>query len=170
MITPAGLRPAAARDAVRAWPAGVAVLTTADHDGWWWACAVASVTPVSTLLTRPPTVSVGIPREARGRQVLTSADAFAVHVLRAGGQALADRFAHDPADFDGVAVECGLGSVPLLCDVVARVECRAVEVTAVGDTLLVLGEVLRARTGPGEPLAHLEQPAGGHYGALARPA
>lgn len=126
----------------------VAVLTTADRDGWWWGCPVNSVTPVSS---HPPMVAVNIPRGVGG--------AFAIHVLRAGQEALADHFASAPTDFDavqttyGIAIECGLGEVPLLCDVASRLECRPVNTVAAGSNVLVLAEVL------GEDYRRLARPA-----------
>jgi flavin reductase (DIM6/NTAB) family NADH-FMN oxidoreductase RutF len=161
--TMATVYPISARDAMRRWPTGVAVLTTADRDGWWWGCTVSAVASVSA---RPPMVSVSIPRDTRGRQVFTSADAYAVHVLRAGQESLADQFANDPTNFDGLEVECGYDAVPLLHDVATRLECHLVNTVAAGANILLLGEVIRARTGQGEPLVHVNE----HYRKLARPA
>jgi flavin reductase ActVB len=163
MITPATGRPVPVRDALRDWPTGIAVITTADRDGWWWGCTATSTASVSI---RPPLVSVSLPRDASCRPVFAAAGAFAVHVLRAGQESLADRFASGGADFDEISVECGFESVPLLSDVAIRLECRPVNTVAAGDNVVLLGEVVRARTGPGEPLVHL----GAGYRRLARPA
>ncbi|HVQ18201.1 MAG TPA: flavin reductase family protein, partial [Actinomycetes bacterium] len=86
MITAATVYPISAREAMRNWPTGVAVLTTADREGWWWGCTVNSVASVST---KPPLVAVSIPRDASGRQTFTTADALAIHVLRSDQAALA---------------------------------------------------------------------------------
>lgn len=169
MITTATVYPISAREAMRNWPTGVAVVTTADREGWWWGCTVSSVASVST---RPPIVAMSIPRDTDGRQTFTSADALAIHVLRAGQEAVAEHFERSPTDFDelqthhGMRVECGFESVPLLCDVATRLECRLVNTLATGTNVLLLAEVIRARTGPGEPLVHV----GEHYRTLARPA
>jgi flavin reductase ActVB len=151
------------RDALRNWPTGVAVITTADRDGWWWGCTATSMASVSV---RPPLVSVSLPRDASGRPVFAPDGAFAVHVLRVGQESLAARFTSGAADFTDLPVECGFESVPLLSDVAVRLECRPVNTVAAGDNVLLLGEVVRARTGPGEPLVHL----GDGYRTLARPA
>lgn len=162
--TTATVYPISTREAMRNWPTGVAVLTTADLDGWWLGCTVSSVASVST---RPPIVSVSIPHDAAGREVFTSADAFAIHVLRADQEPLAEHFANDPTNFDNVNVECGFESVPLLRDVATRLECRPLNAVPAGGNVLLLGEVLRARTDPGsDPLVHV----GEHYRKLARPA
>lgn len=145
--------PSSVRDAMARWPTGVAVLTTADRDGWWWGCTADSFGQVSL---RPPLISVCLDRDSRCRPVFAAADAFAVHVLRSGQEELAGRFlCRDADDFDGVAVEIGLEEVPLLCDVSVRLECRTANVVPAGDHVMLFGEVVRVRTGPGEPLVYL---------------
>ena len=164
MITSATVYPVSVRDAMRNWPTGMAVVTTADRDGWWWGCTANSVASVST---RPPMISVCLDRDARCRPAFAAADAFAVHVLRVGQESLAERFANGTcSDFDGVPIECGFEDVPLLCDVAVRLECRPVNVLPAGDNVLLIGEVVRARTGPHEPLVHV----GASFRTLARPA
>jgi flavin reductase (DIM6/NTAB) family NADH-FMN oxidoreductase RutF len=169
MITTATVHPISVRDAMRNWPTGVAVLTTADREGWWWGCTVSSVVAVSS---RPPLVAVSIPHDAESRQTFATADALAIHVLRADQQAVAEHFAESPTDFDTVQtqhhihVECGFESVPLLTEVTTRLECRPINTMPAGANVLLLAEVVRARTGPGDPLVHL----GEHYRTLARPA
>ncbi len=161
--------PISARQAMSRWPTGVAVVTTADGEGWWWGCTVNSVASVSA---NPPMVAVSIPREAAGRETFTMADAVAIHVLREGQEALAEHFTKAPTDFDtvqtelGMHVECGFESLPLLADVQTRLECRLVYTMQTGGNVLLLADVVRARTGTGEPLVHV----GEHYRHLARPA
>ncbi len=163
MITTATVYPCSVRDAMAHWPTGMAVITTADRDGWWWGFTASSVSQVSD---RPPLLSVGLDRDAHCRAVFTSADAYAVHVLRTGQEALAERFTRGAAnDFDGVAVDCGYEGVPLLGDVAVRLECRPVDAVPAGDHVLLLGEVVRARTGPHDPLVYLDQ----GFRRLARP-
>lgn len=163
MTTTAAVYPISARRAMDRWPTGVAVLTTADREGWWWGCTVSSVASVST---KPPLVAVSIPRDSESRQAFTASDAFAVHVLRTGQEALAEHFTATPTNFDEIAVECGFESVPLLREVATRLECRPVNTVTAGANILLLAEVVRARTGPGDPLVHV----GEHYRKLARPA
>jgi flavin reductase ActVB len=163
MITTAAVYPISARQAMDRWPTGVAVLTTADREGWWWGCTVNSVASVST---KPPLVAVSIPRDSASRQAFTTSDAFAVHVLRTGQEPLAAHFTATPTNFDDIDVECGFESVPLLREVATRLECRPVNAVTAGENILLLAEVVRARSGPGDPLVHV----GEHYRKLARPA
>lgn len=163
MINTSTVYPCSVRDAMANWPTGMAVITTADRDGWWWGFTASAVSHVSA---RPPMVSVCIDRDAHCRSVFTAADAYAVHVLRTGQEELASRFAHGaPNDFDGVPVSCGFEDVPLLDDVAVRLECRPVQSVPAGDHVILLSEVVRARTGPHDPLVYLGQ----GFRRLARP-
>jgi flavin reductase ActVB len=155
MVSTPTVYPCSVRDAMAQWPTGIAVVTTADQDGWWWGCTADSFGAVSV---RPPLVSICLAREHRCRPAFTAADTFAVHVLRTGQEDLARRFAcKDTGDFDGIAVERGLDDVPLLCDVAVRMECHTTNVVPAGDHVMLLGEVVRIRTGHGEPLVYLRR-------------
>ena len=155
MISTATVYPSSVRDAMTQWPTGIAVVTTADQDGWWWGCAADSFSSVSM---RPPLISVCLDREHRCRPAFAAADVFAVNVLRAGQEDLARHFAcKDACDFDGIAVEHGIDDVPLLSDVAVRMECRTTNVVPAGDHVMLLAEVIRVRTGPGEPLVYLRR-------------
>ena len=162
MIRTATVFPNSVRDAMSRWPTGIAVITTADHEGWLWGCTADSFGAVST---RPPLISVCLARENRCRPAFAAADVFAVNVLSDGQEELARQFACEEADgFDGVAIEHGIEDVPLLCDVSVRMECRTTAVVPAGDHVMLLGEVLRVRTGPGEPLVYLHR----HFRRLHR--
>jgi flavin reductase ActVB len=182
MITTATVYPSSVRDAMAQWPTGIAVVTTSDQDGWCWGCIADSFAAVSI---RPPLISVCIDREHRCRSVFTAADMFAVNVLRSGQEDLARRFGGPDAEdrdsghsghnwhnrdsrdsrdstdsmdnFDGIEVEHGFDDVPLLCDVSVRMECRTTNVVPAGDHVMLLAEVVRVRTGPGEPLVYLRR-------------
>lgn len=163
MITTSTVYPCSVHDAMANWPTGMAVITTADRSGWWWGFTASAVSKVSA---RPPLISVCIDRDAHCRPVFTAADAYAVHVLRVGQEELADRFAGGSTDdFDGLAVTSGYEDVPLLDDVAVRLECRPVHHLPAGDHVILLGEVVRARTGPHDPLVYL----GENVRRLARP-
>jgi flavin reductase ActVB len=155
MISTATVYPSSVREAMAQWPTGNAVVTTADQDGWWWGCTADSFSSVSM---RPPLISVTLDRVHRCRPAFTAADVFAVNVLGAGQEDLARHFAgKDVCDFDGIAVEHGIDDVPLLCDVPVRMECRTTNVVPAGDHVMLLAEVVRVRTGPGEPLVYLRR-------------
>jgi flavin reductase ActVB len=147
--------PVSVRDAMAQWPTGIAVVTTADQDGWWWGCTADSFASVST---RPPLISVCVDRAHRCWPAFAAADVFAVNVLRSGQEDLAKHFAgRDADDFEDVAVEQGIDDVPLLCDVSMRMECRTTNIVPAGDHMMLLAEVVRVRSGPGEPLVYLRR-------------
>jgi flavin reductase ActVB len=162
MITAATVYPSSVADAMAQWPTGIAVVTTADQDGWWYGCTADSFSAVSV---RPPMVSVTLERAHRCRPVFAAADSFAVHVLRSGQEELARRFAgQEGDDFEDLAVERGYDDVPLLCDVAVRMECRTTTVVPAGDHVMLLAEVCRVRTGPGDPLVYVQK----HFRRLSR--
>ena len=78
MIGSATVYPSTVRDAMTHWPTGVAVVTTADQDGWWWGCTADSFTAVSM---RPPLISVCLDREHRCRRTAYAKKACAEPVL-----------------------------------------------------------------------------------------
>jgi flavin reductase ActVB len=166
MITTATVYPCSVSDAMTKWPTGIAVVTTADQDGWWWGCTADSFAAVSA---RPPMISISLARENRCRPAFTAADVVAVNVLRDGQEDLARRFSCQDAghgdDFEGLAVEHGMDDVPLLCDVAVRMECRMANVVPAGDHVMLLAEVIRVRTGPGDPLVYLHR----NFRRLSRP-
>lgn len=104
------------------------VVTTTDPDGWWWACG-GELAPTDDAL-----VSVALPA---GTEL--AAQTFAVHLLTRGQAALAERFTRDPYDFDGLAVEHGIGGLPLLTSVPDRLYCQVVRTVTAGETTRVFG-------------------------------
>jgi flavin reductase ActVB len=144
------------REVMARWPSGVAVVTTADREGWRWGFTANSFTSVSM---QPPLVMVCLGKEARCRPAFTGADAFAVHVLREGQEELAHHFADKKIvdKFQGLPFDYGLDDVPLLGGVAARLECRLSDVVEAGDHVMLLGEVATATTGFGQPLVYLRR-------------
>jgi flavin reductase ActVB len=124
------------------------ILTTADREGWWWACPATSVASVSVSAGQR-LLAIGIAPDAAGRDTFATADALAIHVLRPEQEALADHFARHPTDFDtaqsthGAVLECGFESVPLLADVASRLECRRVNALTVDEKVVLLAKVIR---------------------------
>ena len=144
--------PESFRSAMALWASGVTVVTTADALGRPQGFTASAFCSASM---EPPLVLVCLTRSAACFQAFAESDAFAVHVLGERQQELAARFARKGADkFAGLATTSGVDGVPLLPDVLARLECRTVDRLAVGDHLALLGEVADAATGDGEPLLY----------------
>jgi flavin reductase (DIM6/NTAB) family NADH-FMN oxidoreductase RutF len=82
-----------------------------------------------------------------------NASHFAVNVLGAGQQALANKFAKSSEDkFIGVDWKPGLGGAPLLVDSVANFQCRAANRYYGGDHVIFLGAVEAYSYNGKEPL------------------
>jgi flavin reductase (DIM6/NTAB) family NADH-FMN oxidoreductase RutF len=78
---------------------------------------------------------------------------FAVNVLGASQQALADKFAKSSDDkFSGIDWRPGLGNAPILLESVANFQCRAVNRYYGGDHVIFLGAVEAYSYNHKEPL------------------
>lgn len=140
------------RNALGCFATGVTVITASDPGGPKVGLTANSFTSVSL---NPPLVSWSLSRHTPSQTVFRSATHFAVHVLRADQQALAERFATRSDDkFIGLDLQEGLGAAPLLTDTLARFECRTAHRYYGGDHILFLGTVERFESHPGAPLMY----------------
>jgi flavin reductase (DIM6/NTAB) family NADH-FMN oxidoreductase RutF len=143
-------------DALRLLSSGLYVLTTCVGDTLHGA-TVAWVTQVSS---EPLLVLVALRRNSHLALAVRKAHRFALNILAADQEALAERFfshATVPAvstNLQGFAYRPATGHCPLLTDALAWLECRmAAEPESPGDHALFLGEV--TGTGvrrPGQPM------------------
>jgi flavin reductase (DIM6/NTAB) family NADH-FMN oxidoreductase RutF len=137
-------------------PAGVAVVTV-DLDGRKAGLTVASLVSLSL---EPPLVGVAIRRDAALHELLREAGAFAVSLLAAEQEALAQHFARGVppiALWQGVPTRDREGP-PQLEGVVGWLDCRTKAEHPAGDHTFFVGEVETAETGPGRsPLVFYRQ-------------
>jgi flavin reductase (DIM6/NTAB) family NADH-FMN oxidoreductase RutF len=142
---------------MRRFPAGVAVLTV-DVEGERLGLTVGSVVSLSL---EPPLVGVAVSRQAAMHELLRLADSFALSLLAAGQEDVAQHFARGVppiALWHGVATRLGAAGAPLLEGALGWLECRTVAEHEAGDHTLFVGEVLGAEQGaPTAPLVHLDQ-------------
>jgi flavin reductase ActVB len=137
------------RDSLSRWASGVSVVTT-QHDGERWGFTATSFTGLSM---DPPLVLVCLDLGSRCRAAFDASAGFAVHLLEAGQQQVAQRFAAKRIDkFHGLVTQAGLFGVPLLEGALARLECRTTDRVVAGDHVILVGEVLQARLTDGDPL------------------
>lgn len=137
---------------------GVTVVTAVTADGRSVGMTVNSFNSVSL---DPPLILWSIDRAGSLYQAFVHAERFAVNVLGADQIELARRFAGAPAErFDGVAVDRGIGGVPLLKGCIACFECSTRHRYSGGDHLILVGEVERFAQKPGQELLYF----GGQYG------
>jgi flavin reductase (DIM6/NTAB) family NADH-FMN oxidoreductase RutF len=141
-----GLRQVMARFAT-----GVTVLTAGGEDPH--GMTANAFTPVSQ---DPPMVLCCVAKAARTHAAIVTAGSFAVNVLAADQQELAEYFADwrrpgGMAQFASVAHEIGPKTgAPLLTGALAWLECELDRVLAGGDHSIFLGRVVAAGRGAGE--------------------
>jgi 3-hydroxy-9,10-secoandrosta-1,3,5(10)-triene-9,17-dione monooxygenase reductase component len=119
---------------------GVTVITTHAADGTPVGLTANSFNSVSL---NPPLVLWSLAKSARSREAFESATHWAVHILAADQEELANRFATRGTDkFAGLAITHGAGQVPLLPGCAARLQCRTSFKYEGGDHIIFVGEVL----------------------------
>jgi flavin reductase (DIM6/NTAB) family NADH-FMN oxidoreductase RutF len=129
-------------------PAGVAVVTV-EAGGQRVGLTVASLVSLSL---EPPLVGVAVRRDAALHQLLREAGTFAVTMLAAGQEALAQHFARGVppiALWERIPLRAADGP-PQLEGAVGWLRCRAVAEHETGDHTFFVGEVEAAERGPGE--------------------
>jgi flavin reductase len=143
------------RAVMRRFPTGVAVVTV-DAGGRQVGLTVASV---MTLSLEPPLVGVAVSQQAALHELLRESGTFAVSLLAAGQEAVAQHFARGVppiAMWAGVEVEPGEGP-PLIAGAVGWLRCRVEAETAAGTHTLFVGLVESASAATnGPPLMRLE--------------
>lgn len=144
------------RALMRRVPAAVAVVTV-DAEGERLGLTVASLVSLSL---EPPLVGIAISRQAAMHELLRRAGGFALSLLAAGQEALAQHFARGMppiALWHGVAARPGAAGAPLLEGAVGWIECRTRAECDAGDHTLFVGEALAVEAGPpSAPLVHVE--------------
>jgi flavin reductase (DIM6/NTAB) family NADH-FMN oxidoreductase RutF len=127
-------------------PAGVAVVTV-DLDGKRAGLTVASLVSLSL---EPALVGVAIRRDAALHELLREAGRFAVSMLAAGQEGLAQHFARGVppiAHWEGILLRDREGP-PELEGAVGWLRCRTTVEHETGDHTLFVGEVESAEPGP----------------------
>ncbi len=153
---PADADGAAFRFAMREFASGVAIVTCGEGE----ARAGCTVTALTSLSLTPPSLVVCIGRTAATLVRLRECGAFAVNVLGAQHEALANRFAGRGGVLGaerfarGEWVTLATGA-PLLRDALAGIDCRVEEIVDRHTHAIVIGAVAGVRRGAhGPALAH----------------
>jgi flavin reductase (DIM6/NTAB) family NADH-FMN oxidoreductase RutF len=147
---------------MRGFPSGVAVLTI-DLEGKQLGLTVGSALWLST---EPALAGVAVSRAAAMHELLAEAGAFALSLLTADQEALAQHFARGVppiAMWQGIEWRPGTTGAPLLEGSLGWVECLVADRCAAGDHTLFVGEVVSSEHGRSAPaLVYVD----GGYGAL----
>lgn len=135
---------------------GVTVVTTLDAAGDPVGLTANSFTSVSL---HPPMVLWCLGKDSTSLEAFEAGNAFAVHVLAADQQPLAQRFATKGIDrFEGVPWEPGHAGVPVLSGCLAVFECSLAHAYDGGDHLIYVGAVERLTGGDED-----DRPALGYF-------
>lgn len=152
------------RDALGAFPTGIAVMTAASDEASHIGITVNSFTSVSL---DPPLVLWCIDRRSRRYPAFAGAPGFTVSILASGHKAVSARLAGAGEHrLDGIALMPTELGPPALADSLAVFECARESVQDAGDHAIVIGRVLRfwRNDAAGMPLVYFR----GRYGALAQ--
>jgi len=138
------------RALMRRFPSGVAVVTV-DTDEERLGLTVGTLVSLSL---EPPLVGISIAREAAMHELLRRAGGFALSLLAAGQEAVAQHFARGVppiAHWHGIAHREGASGAPLLEGALGWLECRTWAEHDAGDHTFFVGEVLGAELGTAAP-------------------
>lgn len=128
---------------------GVAVITT-EHEGRADGMTINSLTSVSL---EPPLLLVCFNHGTRTAETVAASRRFVVNILSARQQPLAMRFASRGEDhFAGLELTYEDHQVPVVPGSLAHLECEVDRILDAGDHTVVIGQVVRACTSPGQPL------------------
>jgi flavin reductase (DIM6/NTAB) family NADH-FMN oxidoreductase RutF len=112
-----------------------------------------------SLSLEPPLVGIALGRHAALHELVREAGSFAVSILGAGQEHLAQHFARGVPPiglWTGVETRAGELDAPLIEGALAWIECRLAAEHPAGDHTFFIGDVVSARHGPAsEPLVHL---------------
>ena len=145
------VRPEDFKDALKDYPSGVTVVTSADSQGNPLGATVSAFTSLSL---EPPLVLVCLNRSSRTSAAIASRRAYAIHILDASQATLARRFALDNSEkFEQAAFTINDAGVPCLDDCHLRLECTLQDEYSGGDHVILVGLVDAAYRGEDiEPL------------------
>lgn len=138
------------RALMRRFPAGVAVVTV-DAGGERIGLTVGTLVALSL---EPPLVGISIARNAALHELLREARAFAVSLLAAGQEAVAQHFARGVppiAHWHGIDTREGRRGAPLIEGGLGWLECALWGEWPVGDHTFFAGEVLTCELGEAKP-------------------
>ena len=143
------------RGVMRQWATGVS-LVTAQDGGRPHGMTVSSFTSLSL---EPPLVLISLENNARTHRMVIESGAFAVSILDAAQEDLADRFAGRIPDgedrFAGLAYETAQTGSPLPQGALAFLDCEVVSAQPAGTHTVFIGQVVASVVRPGgQPLLY----------------
>jgi flavin reductase (DIM6/NTAB) family NADH-FMN oxidoreductase RutF len=146
------------RAAMRAWSAGVTVVTAA-HESQRHGMTVNSFTSISL---DPAMITISLKTGSRTHELVTRSRAFGLTILSTAQARVSDvfagRFPEVEDRFADIQVETLVTGSPLIVGGLAWLDCRVVETYDAGMNMLFIAEVLAARSfEQGQPLLYHER-------------
>jgi 4-nitrophenol 2-monooxygenase / 4-nitrocatechol 4-monooxygenase, reductase component len=142
------------RSAGRLFASGVTVVTAAA-DGRFHGMTATAVAFVSL---EPPLLLVCLERNSRTRRQVEQHGRFAVNVLTADQEEIAQAFAlAGDKSLEGIPFHPDDAGNPLFDEALAGLSCRTTEVVDAGDHGIFVAEVLHVETRPGRPLVYFDR-------------
>jgi flavin reductase (DIM6/NTAB) family NADH-FMN oxidoreductase RutF len=139
-------------DAMASLASGVCVITARRADGS--PCGLAA-TSVSAFSADPPSLLVSIDHASRCHDALAASERFGVHIVRAGEEALARRFAGKGDDkFEGLDWGWDDAVPELRGGVLAYLRCRRARNFELYDHTVLIGDLEGGRHEHDEPLLY----------------
>ncbi len=142
------------RSSMRAWSAGVTVVTSV-HEGRKHGATVNSFTSISL---DPALIIIVLQKSAKTHDLILKTRTFGVTILSAEQAQLSELFAGKIAvedRFAGLQTETLVTGSPLLVGGLAWLDCRVVETLDTGNSTLFIAEALAAQSmGDGQPLIY----------------
>jgi 3-hydroxy-9,10-secoandrosta-1,3,5(10)-triene-9,17-dione monooxygenase reductase component len=146
---------------------GVTVVTLKHPSGRLWGFTVNAFSSVS--LT-PPLILYCVDHAGESFAAAQEAEYFAVNFLAEDQESISRRFASKTANrFEGIEVREGAHGSPLIARCLGYIECRKVASHRHGDHTIVVGEVLDAEAGGGNPLLFYRSAYGRMGAAVSTP-
>jgi len=140
--------------ALGSWASGVSVVTT-NAAGKLYGLTVSSF---SSLSLDPPLILVCLNNENRLPTMISEAEGFAVSILSRTQETASNYFARSgrPAttEFTEIEGEWTPSGQPVIAGALATIVCELREQIPQGDHTIVVGEVIQATSGDGEPLLY----------------
>ena len=149
------LNPEKLRAAMRAWSAGVTIVT-AVYEGHKHGMTVNSFTSISL---EPAMITISLQQSTRTHELVSKSRAFGLTILSAEQSKISDLFAGKITGiedrFVGLQTETLITGSPLVVGGLAWLDCRVIETFNAGMNTLFIAEVLAARdTNDGQPLIY----------------
>lgn len=143
------------RSAMRAWSAGVTVVTAA-HEGQIHGMTVNSFTSISL---DPALITISLQQNSRTHELISKSQAFGVTILSSEQAVISNIFAGRVPEasnrFANLQTETLVTGSPLIVGGLAWLDCRVIETFDAGMNMLFIAEVVAARSmDAGEPLVY----------------